>query len=549
MPTILIADDEKNIRQTLARALRLEGYATREAENGADALQQLEAGDVDLVILDLEMPVLDGLALLETMAERGLSTPSLVLTAHGSIEKAVRAVRLGAFDFIEKPPAIERILLAVSHALRVGHLEEENLRLTQAAGLGGGLLGESAPMLALAETVRRVAPTSASVLLLGENGTGKELVARAIHAASPRKDKPLVTVNCAAIPETLFESELFGHARGSFTGATEARRGKFQQADGGTLFLDEIGEVPLSLQPKMLRALESGEVERVGGQGTERVNARVIAATNRNLEAEVASGRFRQDLYYRLLVVPLRVPPLRERREDIPLLARHHLEAACGRNRIRPKRLSDEAIAILSRNDWPGNVRELRNAMERLAILVPGEVVGAPHLGFLALEAVQPEARGMNPARSSIEGDRGRGTPITTGGSAGLGRDPEPHRSVNPSESPGLIPGRESIVGRVSEVGRDSAGGREPLHASGSGSKESPRREGETGGRLPAGPAAPHGPFDLAAELQNVERALVLEVLERNHWQMSKSAQELNLERSHLYKKLKALGIERPSEE
>src|SRR5262249_16578889 len=285
MAIILIVDDEKNIRGTLARSLRLEGYTALEAENGLDALAQLEAGDVDLVILDLNMPQLDGLRLLEAMNERGLSVPSLVLTAHGSIEKAVRAVRLGAFDFIEKPPGAERILLAVQNALRVGRLEEENRRLSEEAGLGSELLGSSPPMKALASTVQRVAPTDASVLVAGENGTGKGAVARAIHLASPRRDRPIVTVNCAAIPETLFESELFGHARGSFTGATEARRGKFQLASSGTLFLDEVGEVPLALQPKMLRALESGEVQRVGGQAPEQVDVRVISATDREPEA------------------------------------------------------------------------------------------------------------------------------------------------------------------------------------------------------------------------------------------------------------------------
>jgi transcriptional regulator with GAF, ATPase, and Fis domain len=311
-------------------------------------------------------------------------------------------------------------------------------------------------MRALAETIRRVAPTQAPVLILGENGTGKELVARAIHAASTRAKRPIVTVNCAAIPETLFESELFGHARGAFTGATEARRGKFQLADGGTLFLDEIGEIPPALQPKMLRALESGETERVGGRDVERVDVRVLAATNRALPDEVRAGRFRQDLYYRLLVVPVYVPPLRERREDIPLLARHYLELACRQNRIRPKTLNDDALARLVAHAWPGNVRELRNAMGRVAILVSGDTVRADALAFLA-------------------------------------------------------------------VGIEAAGG--------------------------SGAAPPAGAFDLADELVRHERAIVLQVLERNRWRMTRSAQELGLERSHLYKKLKALGIERPVED
>jgi DNA-binding NtrC family response regulator len=465
MPSILIVDDEKNIRATLARGLRLEGYATLEAADGAEALERLESDEVDLVILDLQMPVLDGLGLLEKLASLDRKVPAIVLTAHGSIEKAVRAVRLGAFDFIEKPPTIERVLLAVTNALRQERLEEENRRLAEESGLGGRILGDSPPMRRLSETIGRVAPTDAGVLLLGENGTGKELVARAIHGASPRRDRPLVTVNCAAIPETLFESELFGHARGAFTGASEARRGKFQQADGGTLFLDEIGEVPPALQPKMLRALDAGEVERVGGRSAERVNVRVIAATNRDLQAEVAAGRFRPDLYYRLLVVPVEVPPLRERRADIPLLARHFLEAACRRNRIRPKRLSDEAMTFLERHAWPGNVRELRNAMERIAILVADEVVLDAHLGIL-----------QGPAPGAA-------------GAAAFG-----------SPSGAAAEGRPA-------------------------------------------------PLDLAAQLKSQEKAIILAALERHHWRMSRAARELKLERSHLYKKMKALGIERPTED
>jgi DNA-binding NtrC family response regulator len=454
VPTILIADDEKNIRGTLARALTLEGYVVREAADGAQALERIEAGDIDLVILDLQMPVLDGLGLLSRLAERDRRVPAIVLTAHGSIEKAVKAVRLGALDFIEKPPAAERVLLAVGNALRLERLAEENRRLREEAGTEGRMIGQSEPMRALAETIRRVAPTGAGVLIVGENGSGKELVASALHSQGPRSGRPLVVLNCAAVPGTLFESELFGHARGSFTGATEARRGKFQLADGGTLFLDEIGEVPLDLQAKMLRAIESGEVERVGGRGAERVDVRVIAATNRDLEAEVRAGRFRTDLYYRLLVVPIRVPSLRERREDIPELAAHFLAAACRRHHVRPKRLSEGALEALTAHSWPGNVRELRNAMERVSILAAGEEIGAGDLAFLA--------------------------------PGGAGGDGAP---------------------------------------------------------------APRGPFDLAAEMERHERALVLAVLERSGWRMTRAARELGLERSHLYKKLRALGIDRPTED
>ena len=453
MPKVLLVDDERNLRSTLARALKLEGYATVEAEDGDQALDRLADEPVDAVLLDLQMPGRDGFAVLEKLKERGIAVPVIVLTAHGTIEKAVRAVQLGAVDFVEKPPSTERLLVSLENALQRSRLEADNRRLKSEAGLGDEILGTSAPMRQLGETVARVAPTQAPVLLQGENGSGKELVARAIHGGSPRRGRPLVTLNCAAIPDTLFESELFGHARGAFTGATDARRGKFQEADGGTLFLDEVGEIPLALQPKLLRALESGEVERVGGRG-ERVDVRIVAATNRDLEAEVAAGRFRQDLYFRLLVVPVRVPPLRERREDVPLLAAHFLAEACRKNRIRAKILSESALGLLRSHSWPGNVRELRNAMERVAILVAEPVIEPRHLDFLQ-----------------------------------------------------------------------------------TGAAEAP----------PSSPAA--AKEDLASYLERVEREAILRVCERHHWRMTKAAAELGLERSHLYKKLKALGIERPAED
>jgi len=452
MPHVLIADDEKNIRATLARALRLEGYRTQEAHDGVEALEALEAGDVDLLLVDVQMPRLDGLGVLEAMRERDLAVPAIVLTAHGSIERAVRAVKLGAFDFIEKPPSIERILLAIEHALDRGRLERENRRLAEAAGASGEILGEAEATRALRAMLARVAPTSAAVLLLGENGTGKELAARAIHQGSPRAKKPFVVVNCAAIPETLFESELYGHMKGAFTGATEARRGKFQLADGGTLFLDEIGETPLTLQPKLLRSLETGDVETIGGRASERVDVRVVAATNRDLAAEVEAGRFRRDLYYRIAVVPVPLPPLRARAADIVPLAARFLAAACRDNRVRPKQLDPEAQAALARHRWPGNVRELRNLMERVAILVQGDMVREEALELPAAAVVA---------------------------------EPPP----------------------AAEGGR------------------------------------------LADQLVRHERAIVLASLERNHWRMTKTADDLGLERSHLYKKLKALGIERRVEE
>jgi DNA-binding NtrC family response regulator len=454
MPTVLIVDDEKNIRATIARGLRLEGFRTAEAGDGIEALTILEDHGADVVLLDVEMPKMDGLAALEAMRDRGIAVPAIVLTAHGSIERAVRAVKLGAFDFIEKPPSIERILLAIGHALDRGRLVSENRRLAEETGASAGILGDAEPIRELRKTLARVAPTEATILLLGENGTGKELAARAIHEGSPRASRPFVTVNCAAIPETLFESELFGHVRGAFTGATDARRGKFSLADGGTLFLDEVGEIPLHLQPKLLRAIESGEIERLGGSGTKRVDVRIVAATNRELPAEVEAGRFRRDLYHRLDVVPVRVPPLRERRADVPGLAVHFLDLACRKNRVRAKRLDEGALGVLSAHAWPGNVRELRNVMERVAILVQDPTIRADHLRFL---------------------------------------------------------------------------------------------EASPGAPAEAAPSAGEG--TLATLVEVFERATVLAALERNRWRMTRTAEQLGLERSHLYKKLKALGIERPVEE
>jgi len=364
MTTILIADDERNIRTTLRTTLELEGYQVVEAENGRQALEALGGGDLDLAILDLQMPVLDGLETLREIRGRNYDLPVMILTAHGSIEKAVDAVRFGAFDFIEKPPHSERILLAVRNALRQSDLEEENRELRAAATGRYEMIGASPPMKLLYERIRKVAPTRARVLIQGENGTGKELVARALHRHSPRSGKPFIGMNCAAVPRDLFESELFGHERGAFTGATSRRKGRFVRADGGTLFLDEVAEIPSELQSKLLRCLETGIVEPVGSDREIQVDVRVLAATNRDLEKEVAAGRFREDLFYRLNVVGLTVPPLRERAEDVPALLEHFLGEVCRANNLRPVALSPEAVQLLAAYRFPGNVRELRNLVE-----------------------------------------------------------------------------------------------------------------------------------------------------------------------------------------
>jgi DNA-binding NtrC family response regulator len=381
MSTILVADDEKNIRSSLRTTFGLEGYQVETAEDGSAALEVVERGGIDLAVLDLVMPGMDGIQLLRELRRRGHVLPVILLSAHGSIEKAVEAVQLGAFDFIEKPPHADKLLLSARNALRQVALEEENRELRDASAARHDMLGDSPVMQQLFEQIRRSAPTQARVLILGENGTGKELIARALHRNSTRAAGPFVRVNCAAIPRELFESELFGHERGAFTGATARRRGKFQRADRGTLFLDEVGEIPPELQPKLLRSLESGEIEPVGADREIRVDVRVIAATNRDLERAVTAGEFRQDLYYRLQVVTLKAPPLRARKQDIPSLVEAFLEQVCRENNLPAKTISDAALGRLAARDYPGNVRELRNVVERLLILTPGRRIDDDDVG------------------------------------------------------------------------------------------------------------------------------------------------------------------------
>ena len=449
MSTVLIADDERNIRSSLSDTFQLEGYDVVTAEDGVQAVEAVEKGGVDLLLMDLQMPRLDGIEALRRIRELKHDTPAIILTAHGTIEKAVEAVRLGAFDFIEKPPHTEKILLSAKNALRQVALEEENRELRDRSESRFDMIGSTQVMQQLYDQINRAAPTQARVLILGENGTGKELIARALHRNSQRAGGPFVQVNCAAIPRELFESELFGHERGAFTGATARRKGKFVRAHGGTLFLDEVGEIPLELQPKILRALESNEVEPVGADREIRVDVRVIAATNRDLERAVAENQFRQDLFYRLQVVSLRAPALRERRADIPLLAERFLRDACEENNLPQRTLTEAAMVRLARHDYPGNVRELRNLVERLVILTSDREVNVR-----AVESCLPQAR--------VAG--------TT---------------------------EVALMGTLRET------------------------------------------------MESIERQVVRRTLDAHHWRMTEVAQELGLERSHLYKKLKSLGIER----
>ena len=449
MSTVLIVDDEKNVRSSLRNTFRLEGFQVETCGRGNDALDFVERGGIDLMILDLQMPDLNGMEVLREVRKRGHELPVMILTAQGTIEKAVEATHLGAFDFVEKPPLSEKIVLVARNALRQALLEEENRELRADADQRYDMIGTAPAMERLFEQIQRTAPTQGRVLITGENGTGKELIARALHRHSPRANGPFVRVNCAAIPRELFESELFGHEKGSFTGATGRRVGKFVRADGGTLFLDEVGEIPLTLQPKILRATESGEVEPIGAGREVAVNVRVLAATNRDLEKMVAEGTFREDLYYRLKVVVLEAPPLRDRKEDIPSLVDYFLRVTCDQNNLRRRGITAGALKQLQAHDFPGNVRELRNLLERMVILSRTE------------EIDEEDVTDALPAPRKLE-----------------------------SVSDSCRPLREQMV--------------------------------------------------------EAEHAAIVAALRRNKWRMSATANELGLERSHLYKKVKALGIERP---
>jgi two-component system, NtrC family, nitrogen regulation response regulator NtrX len=380
MANILIVDDEKGIRSTLSGILTDEGHETTTCESGEDGLAAFARESFDLVLLDVWLPGIDGLAVLERIHAADTSLPVIVISGHGNVDTAVRATKLGAYDFLEKPLSLDRVVLTVSHALSDRRLRDEVSDLRRTLAADETPIGESEPMTKLMQRVRSAAPAATRVLVTGENGSGKEIIARALHRLSPRADRPFVDVNCAAIPEELIESELFGHRKGAFTGAIEDRKGKFELADGGTLFLDEIGDMSLKTQAKVLRVLQEQQFQRVGAQKSVTVDVRVIAATNKNLEEEIRKGRFREDLYFRLNVIPLAVPPLRERGNDIVLLANHFLRRFAADTGRKPKTLEPDAVAALRAYSWPGNVRELRNLAERLTILVPHDAISAVDL-------------------------------------------------------------------------------------------------------------------------------------------------------------------------
>ena len=446
MHNILIVDDEVGIRESLQGVLADEGYSASAVESGEECLKLLRSQhSFDVVLLDIWLPGIDGLATLERINEHDGAPMVVMISGHGKIETAVRATKLGAFDFIEKPLSLDKTVLAVKNALDYLRLEKENRRLRAELEQRYQIVGDSVPMKALRQQIALTAPTNGRVLIYGESGTGKELVARALHAQSGRAQGPFVEVNCAAIPEELIESELFGHRKGSFTGASEDKSGKFQKADGGTLFLDEVGDMSLKTQSKVLRALEEQRVEPIGSSEMAAVDVRVIAATNKKLEDEISRNAFREDLFYRLNVIPFTVPPLRDRTEDIPILARHFLAEFNRAYGKKPKELTPAAMEVLLRYPWPGNVRELKNLIERLVIMSPAQHIEPQHL--------------------------------------------------------------------PPEVFRDA--GRGPQH-----------------------------PYATLQEARSAyEREFILRKLEENQWNMTKAATAIGLERTHLYRKMKSLGI------
>jgi two-component system nitrogen regulation response regulator NtrX len=396
MARILIVDDEDGIRRVLRQLLEYEGHEVRTAASGGEALEIFPEYRPELTFLDVKMARLDGLEVLVRLRQIDPRALVVMISGHGTIETAVEATRRGAYDFLEKPLDTDRILLTVRNALQQRGLAEENKRLRDEVESRYEIVGRSHAIRALLERIETVGPTEARVLITGENGTGKELVARAIHRLSPRVDEPFIEVNCAAIPAELIESELFGHVKGSFTGAFADRSGKFELAHGGTLFLDEIGDMSPAAQAKVLRVLQEGLVTRVGGERPTRVDVRVIAATNKELDREIEAGRFRDDLFFRLNVVPILVPPLRERRDDIPMLIQHFVDRAIDEQRLPRRHFAPAAVELLARTEWPGNVRELRNTVERLLILARGPEVAAADVERLA---------GSTPVQGSLPAD------------------------------------------------------------------------------------------------------------------------------------------------
>jgi len=403
MPRILIVDDEPGIRQSLKGVFDDEGFSAETVATGEECLKKIEEEPYDLVLVDIWLPGIDGLETLRRVREQSPATHVIMISGHATISTAVNATKLGAYDFIEKPLSLEHTLLVARNALSHRRLEQANNMLRHQLEERFNIVGESIPMKALRKQIAIVAPTNGRVLIYGESGTGKELVSRNIHFLSQRSGQPFVEVNCAAIPEELIESELFGHMKGSFTGASEAKKGKFEVADGGTLFLDEVGDMSLKTQAKVLRAVEEQSFQPIGAPVPVRVDVRVVAATNKNLPTEIAAGRFREDLFYRLNVIPFVVPPLRERREDIPVLAAYFMRVFSAEHGRAPKDFSAEALDLMMDYSWPGNVRELRNEVERLVIMVPDGVIHPRDLSLPNGTVASTRASTLHEARAQYE--------------------------------------------------------------------------------------------------------------------------------------------------
>jgi two-component system nitrogen regulation response regulator NtrX len=403
---IVVIDDEPNIGQSLRLILEGEGYGVTVCTSAAEFSALRAEGRADLYLLDVRLPDGNGIDILRALKQRDDSTPTIMISGHATIGDAVEATRRGAFDFLEKPLARDRVLLVVTHALERSDLQRENQRFRELMGDGPAMIGRSESFRRVLDEATRVARSDVAVLLTGESGTGKELLAAHIHRESPFAARAFVKVNCAAIPTELIESELFGHERGAFTGAAAMRRGKFELADGGSIFLDEVGDLHEASQAKLLRVLQDGEVQRLGSEQAARVSVRVISATNRKLDERIADGKFREDLYYRLAVVPIRVPALRERLQDVRELAMYFLSEFCARNNFRPKLLDEGVFPVLERYDWPGNIRELRNAVERMAILTPDDRITAESIPFEIRTRRESRPSGLHEARDSAERDR-----------------------------------------------------------------------------------------------------------------------------------------------
>jgi len=470
--TILVVDDEHSIRRSVSAILAEEGYEVKDAASGRAALEILKNEIIHAILLDIWMPEMDGLETLKRIQVLSPETLVIMMSGHGTIETAVKATKLGAFDFLEKPPSLEKLLVVLQNGLHAYQLKKDNDSLRKQIRSSHRMVGDSPAMASIHELIQRVAPTTGSVLITGENGTGKEMIAHLIHSLSPRFGKQMVAVNCAAIPEELIESELFGHERGAFTGANQMRRGKFDLADGGTIFLDEIGDMSLRTQAKVLRILQEQKFERVGGNQTYSVDVRIVAATNKDLKQEIAKGLFREDLFYRLNVIPFHLPPLRDRKEDIAPLCQHFIEDFSVSHGRVIRKLEQDTVAVLKEYLWPGNVRELKNLMERLVILSSPTESGP----YISVDEVVKNIGADLIAKESDQGLSSAGVP--------------------------------QVVKDLKENTRTQVG------------------------------------RNLREARSDFERDFILETLRSAEWNVSKAAQILGIERSHLHKKIKSYGIE-----